>query len=588
MSEYVEIALGVPSNRNMIIAKSEIRSWISKANATNQSLHCSYYSFDSEILEHMKIRKTTRNYPGKYYLNKIIIDIDKGSEDDETTLLRVREMLRKLEDDWKVAREVIVIWFSGTGYHLSIPDIFRFTPSPNLPWEVNATLSHYFPEVDTKPLRNTGLMRVGYTINTKSNLYKIPLTYEEVHTLTPEQIHTLAISCKPRNLPKEEYTEYPDYTNLIIATKINREEDKERIEPTRIVTCGQKIFEEGAKKGFRHDNLIRLVSLWRRRGDTFNSCLVLAKDWNARNNEGITDYELVKQSRYIWDRGYTPGCKDKVLVKYCDTKCIHYQKKNLSVLVESATDMEKSYGIYMKSLADKALDIGTILGMRKKVILVPQDYVLFFGSSGLNKTNLAQVISVRLRPKKVLYLNLEFASSLLYRRSLQIATKMTKIELEKYYLENSDGLAKYVDHISVIDISPNLEVLKKTISEHSPHIVFVDTLGLLEVDGYGDKTKIIGEALKSIARRTSTIIVGIHHISKQAAFDDKGNPKELTIQSGLGSSSLHNQADWVWGIEGRQDSTIRTFKSLKARDDDHFLNVFQFNKETFHLTSISV
>ena len=143
------------------------------------------------------------------------------------------------------------------------------------------------------------------------------------------------------------------------------------------------------------------------------------------------------------------------MVKYCDTKCIHYQKKNLSVLVESATDMEKSYGIYMKSLADKALDIGTVLGMRKKVILVPQDYVLFIGSSGLNKTTLAQIISVRLRPKKVLYLNLEFASSLLYRRSLQIATKMTKIELEKYYLENNDGLAKYVDHISVIDISPN-------------------------------------------------------------------------------------------------------------------------------------
>ena len=90
--KYVEIALGHPKNRGVVIPLPELSSHI----IDGQPLFRSYYSFDEELVEHFKVRKTIKNYHGKYYLDRIIFDIDKGSENSENCLENSKQFLNSL------------------------------------------------------------------------------------------------------------------------------------------------------------------------------------------------------------------------------------------------------------------------------------------------------------------------------------------------------------------------------------------------------------------------------------------------------------------------------------------------------------
>ena len=66
--KFVEIAIGHPGNRGVVIPLPELPKYISK----EQALFRSYYTFDEELVEHFKVRKTIKNYHGKFYIDRII------------------------------------------------------------------------------------------------------------------------------------------------------------------------------------------------------------------------------------------------------------------------------------------------------------------------------------------------------------------------------------------------------------------------------------------------------------------------------------------------------------------------------------
>lgn len=586
--KYIEVAVGTCSNRGLIIKESELKQYVAKASALGQSLYRSYYTFDENILDHMKIYKTVRSYKGTFWLDKIIIDVDRGKSSDQLVLLRTRDFIQRLEDDWKVGRESQRIWYSGTGYHVTFPDIFGFKPSSYLPDEVEATLGHFFPEMDTKPLMKTGLIRVGYSINTKSNLFKIPLSYDEVMTLSCEDVMELAKVNTIRRISKyEEEGDIPSYSNLIMQAKVQRSEETERTEPTRIITCSQKIFHEGASEGNRHVNLVRLVSVWRLQGIPFEGVQALANHWN---NNSLSQYELDKQVKYIWDRGYTMGCKDETLAKYCDTKCIHWKNKDYTVEISSSEDMEKRFAQFMKTdFSKSSFALNEFYPkLVNPYVVYPGEAVFVIGDTGVGKSTLIQNWCVDLKKFNILYLALENGEFMTYRRFIQIAHKMTKTEVFGHYMENENSLSKAIDHIHVITTSPNMESIRKVVAAGKYHLVVVDVIDGITTTAKGETEKIteIVNGFKSIANQFNNIMLGIHHISRNAAQDERGHQKELTIHSAKSASALEQKADKVIGIEGQREGTLRIISSLKARDESPMMSQLNFNKDTFRMEEV--
>ena len=591
MEQYIEIAVGSPRNRNIIIKKSHLPYKIAKCRRDDEELYQSYYTYDENILDHFKIRKTVKNYRSNFYLDQLIFDIDKGTKTDSITLQAARDFFTTLTDEWDIDENAIKIWYSGRGYHLTIPNFFKFEPGNFLPTEVKNTVEKYFPQVDLAPLCPTGLIRVGYTLNNKVQRYKIPLKIDEFFKRTSEQILVMAENKNFRKLVFGDADLTTDLSAFTVKAKEEREAERLKREPTRVATCIQKIYNRGPIEGERHNDILIMASSFYRQGLPPDAIHTLMKDW-------AIGMEPVEVSRHVEDtikRGYVYGCSNTTMAKYCDPKCIFYAHKNFLLEADSSKDTEKKYVNYIRTIEANSINIKDIYEFNRDITLVPSDYVLFIGGSGLNKTTFAQILAVKSRPKNVMYLNLEFAAELLFRRNVQIATGMTKEQVEEYYKKSTNGLSQEIDHIRTLDNAPTFADIKKLITIHNPQLLIIDTItdiNLTEDDKKGfsysdDKGKIISVLTKRLAREMKLIIIGVHHISKSAAFDDKGKPKKLTLQSGLGSGSLHQKADWVWGIEGMQSSTLRKFLSLKARDSENFEYDYELNPETFGITKIS-
>jgi len=534
----------------------------------------------------MQQYKTVRGYVGKMWLDMIVIDIDKGEDTDAGVLYRSQCFVQKLEEDWKLDRNEIQIFFSGRGYHISFPDIFKFEPSNDLPDEVKATLTKWFPEMDSMPLMKPGLIRVPFSYNTKTKLYKTPLSAVEFYSWTPEQIFEVAGKFGMRKVERDTMSSVPDFSDLKVIKKERRKE-AERDEATRIVTCAQTMFDMGAAalEGDRHKILLRLVATWRMRGDSFKSALALARAWN---NGSLSDYDLEKQVKYDWDKGYTPGCDDEIRVKFCDPKCIHYKNKNLVTEVMDSKTMEETYRDFVKTDFSKiSFDLNEIYSIKStsgSYRIYPGEVVYFLGETGIGKTALVQNICIKLRRMKILYLSLEVNEKLLFRRFIQIAEGMSKEQVLEHYGNSGESLTEKIDHIQVMTVSPELKSIEQLIKRYNPQLVVIDTTDGISVDktftrGTTDTEK-IGIGLKEMANRTNIIIFGVHHITKAAALNDKGEAKDLTVHSGKGSSAIEQKSDRMIAIEGSLATNVRLVRSLKTRDDESFAIQVQFNAAT--------
>lgn len=585
---YCEIAVGNLRNRGKIIKTSELPKYVKIAQSNLQELYRSYYTYNEEVLDHFKIYNTIKSYKGGCKLERLLFDIDKGVNSDEFTLQIVKHFIDKLNTDWKIDDEEILVWFSGRGYHISVPDVFGFgTFDSNIPEAVKATLGHYFPEADSIYDR-TRIIRVGYTINDKSGLYKTPFSVAEITSMSAAQILEKSQTIRSDFSWKPQVGKSFPYSNLILQGKVSDSKNTDHQDGfTNRVTCMQKCYAEGETVGSRHHKMLRMISAYRRAGLPSSAVEILMRNW-AKTMDATEVKRLVLDG---YKKGYMYGCNDPIMAEFCDKRCIFYKHKNFTMDVTDASGMEQSYRKFINTdFSSSAFNLNEIYVMDEDFIFYPKDFISVLGDTGLGKTALLQnwIINTSL---PVLVFSLEVGLEQFWRRMVQIKYGMNKDEVYQHYrsLEDAkDPLAQELSHIRVITTSPNLDDLQRVIAEINPKIVLVDTIEDITVPRtYGaDPLDTIGKKLKEIAIQTNTIIFGIHHISKSAAQDSDGRAKSLTVHSGKGASAVEQKADKVISIEGRRDNPYRIIRSQKARDDAPFKVVLEYDPTTFRFIQI--
>ena len=187
---YIEIAKETPRKRGVLIPKDELKRHFSDGIALYRSMYL--YSFDAVDFADSN-NNSLRNYYGTRDIDNILVDIDKDQNTDEYTLRKCQGILYQLTEELDLQTSNFRVYFSGSGYHIIIPNtVFNFPASDSLPFHVKETMIKLLPDIDPMVYIRTGLYRVAHTINPKTNLYKIPLTYNEAMTLTTEEIQELA------------------------------------------------------------------------------------------------------------------------------------------------------------------------------------------------------------------------------------------------------------------------------------------------------------------------------------------------------------------------------------------------------------
>ena len=298
--------------RNYFIDISQLNSNIKNYDG---DVYSTVYRYDSKD-------QNTANFIAPLYLDLDIDDIEHNFNKIKQDLALV---LRRLKTLFYLSDKDIELYFSGSkGFHILVnQNIFGFEPSRDLHKQlkkVAVELKTYTinKTIDTKIYDNKRLFRVPNTINHKTGLYKVAISYEKVKNMQSfEELRTyaskpkIAKPCIYKFNPKarEAFDELIDKIDTEERAKINTKLAKEFIQKRELLPCVQYILKNGCAKGQRNNTTVALANSLFQVGKDFDEVLEIITYWNKEKNEDPLDqaeirttvmsaYNNAKQNRF--------------------------------------------------------------------------------------------------------------------------------------------------------------------------------------------------------------------------------------------------------------------------------------------------
>jgi len=569
--DYIEIAQGSPRNRGFLILKKDLIKYINP----EEPLYRSVYLYDKEAVEYAK-SGGLKNYFGKRGVDNIILDIDKSNNTDEFTRDKAISIVLELEG-YGLDENAIQCFFSGSGYHISIPNAaFGFVPSDNIWYQVKNTMLKLFPKIDSSIYMRTGIYRVAHTINKKTDLYKIPITISE---LTNLDISIQDLAKEPRfDYPYTERLADGELSGAIVTnvTKVNA--SRKVTEPTDIVPCVQKMLNLGPQEGNRNQTLMRIASHCARHGIPSQFAKAMILHWN---NRSLNENEVIEKIEYTYNRGYKYGCQDTIMADHCQTRCVYFKKKDYLIDVKNAEELQKDLEFRLETdFSGKTIDIAGMLGLHNvDCEIYPGELVTIFGPTGSGKTTFAQnlVLGVDfdndciIQDKQIpcLYLSLELSAWYMHRRNMQVVSGLSKQQVNDRYKTLYGTYKERLSHLVIQTVAPNLEQIQNKIRELQPAVVVVDYIDLISTTskymGEYEQVRQVSHYLSNLAVNMDIIIIQISQVSREYSRNEA-----LDLYAGKGSGAIENASRKVIGLNGQANCNKKSVHMYKNTDGELF------------------
>ena len=568
---YVEIAKGSPFNRGIIIPIKRLSAYIGE-----EALYRSVYLYDDTAKEYVNSNGSLKNFFGVRYIDKIPIDIDKQDRSNEKTLDILRRIILELEEA-DISSRSFQSYFSGSGYHLILSgDLFNFKSGNDLPFIVKQTMKKLMPNIDSSIYMRTGIYRLQHTINQKTDLFKIPLTKEEVLNKEPKEIFELA------KHSRFDFEYHPLEGNGELESRVVEEVPDIKIfnkisEPNKIIPCVQSMLGNGAREGSRHITAMRIISHFKRHGIPSHYAKVCMLHWN---NKSMPENSILEMVENVYNRNYKYGCHDSVMLEHCKTQCIHFARKDYLVDIKSSDEMQGELEERLTTdFSGKTIDLGRALGLNVESTIFPGELVTIFGPTGSNKTTFAQnlALGVDFSNNKIvkewqiptLFLSLELSSWYMHRRHLQIVSNKDKDTVNNNHETLYKTHKEELEHIMIQTISPTLDKIYEKVRELQPQLVIVDYIDLVDTPvsyrGEYEKIKYISHGLSNMAVNNDLIVMQISQVSREYSRNEV-----LDLYAGKGSGAIENASRKVIGLNGQSKSPKREVRLFKNTDGELF------------------
>ena len=568
---YIEIAQGSPRNRGSLVLKDKLLNYIDP----EVPLFTSIYLYDKIAVDYAKNNGGLKNYFGKRGIDNVILDIDKGGSSNEHTRQKAIGMVLKLEE-FDLSHKSIQCYFSGSGYHISIPNSsWNFIPSDNVHYVVKNTISKLFPEVDSSIFMRTGIYRVAHTINTKTNLYKIPITVKE---LFDTDIDMLELAKKPRlGYPYEERVGSSELEKYIVSEAPRIQQTKKVAEPLDVVPCVQRMLKIGPQEGNRNQTLMRIASHSARNGIPSEFAKAMILHWN---NNSLDPNEVIEKVEYTYNRGYRYGCQDSIMHEHCQTRCIYFKRKDYLIDIKNAEDLQEDLKARLTTdFSGKTINIAKALGLNLDCEIYPGELVTIFGPTGSGKTTFAQnlVLGVDFQNDKInidsqiptLYLSLELSAWYMHRRNMQIVSGLDKEQVTNNFEKIYDLHKEKINHLVIQTVAPTLDQIQNKIREIQPAVVVIDYIDLISTNGRYmgeyEQIKQVSHYLSNLAVNMDIIIIQISQVSR-----DYSRNEALDLYAGKGSGAIENASRKVIGLNGQANEDIKKVGMYKNTDGELF------------------
>lgn len=325
---YIECGANLDNGyftRNVIIKPENVLDF--RVKHKNKGVYCSTFLYDSKDLK-------TANILADLYID---LDYDLSGTDSVVAFEKIQKEVKKIVSYLKIIFQIhsddIYFYFSGSkGVHIIIPkEIFNIEPSKNLNQIFKAIVTdmikiNNLETVDTKIYDRRRLLRLPNSIHSKTNLYKIPITYDECLKLNLLEIQALAKS--PRRLIKKSSLSNPIASNEFkrYSQKVNQQLSKKKTNTTIEFKksdyrppCIDYVLKNPVKSGQRNNTMVFLSSFCMQNGYTEDETIDLIEKWNEKvvvpsleENEIKTSVHSVFAGKHIY------GCSSAVEVSVCD------------------------------------------------------------------------------------------------------------------------------------------------------------------------------------------------------------------------------------------------------------------------------
>jgi len=267
----------------------------------------------------------------KVYYDNIVIDIDNAE------IEKIINFLDNLKQVYEINLFNIGLFFSGNkGFHILIPSkLFGLQPASNLNIVVK-NIAKYLAsdiiDIDTQIYNKTSTLRLVNTKHSKSGLYKIPLYYSELHTLSIDQIRELAHNPRKENsfmLPIENTTQkLLDIGKTLITTSKTKKSGyvniKSNPKNTKVKLCILKMLEgiEKTNEDLGRKNVcFRLAVHLKNEGFPSEVTYGALQGWNNLNKPMLSDSVITSVLHSVYKNNYKHTCQDDVYKKYCNPNC---------------------------------------------------------------------------------------------------------------------------------------------------------------------------------------------------------------------------------------------------------------------------
>lgn len=272
------------------------------------------------------------------------LETEKDFQNIKTDLLIAINSLKVI---FGIRRDEISIYFSGNkGFHLSIsPTVLGLKPMKNLhivyrliSEEVSKHL--LFDSLDTKIYDKRRLIRVNGTINSKTGLYKIPMSLKEIKNMSLEELKKRASSPIPdtnetsialNNTAKKRIEEFVN--NKVQEQKKNNKPKGQKIfinnrKKLPNTPCIIKLLKEGVEKGQRNNASAVFSSVLFQNGFNLEETKDIILRWNQEKVKPPMSEKEALSTVYsahkmlLHDRGF--GCNSLGEVSVCSEQCPLY------------------------------------------------------------------------------------------------------------------------------------------------------------------------------------------------------------------------------------------------------------------------
>ena len=296
MSKCNIIELGGVKNgfftRNYFMEVKDMKKNLSQFDG---DVYSTVYKYDSRDTN-------TANFIAPLYLDLDIDDIENNFMKIKQDLLLI---MRKLKTMFALSDKDIEIYFSGSkGFHILVSHkVFGFEPSRDINKQykkVAIELKTYTVNktVDTKIYDSKRLFRIPNTINHKTGLYKVPISYEKVKSINSyDELKAYANKTKPM-LPgiykfnpqaRDNFDALIERLDKEEQSKTNTKLAREFIQKKELLPCVQYILNHGAAKGQRNNTTVALANSLFQIGKTYDEVLEIIHYWNITKNEDPLD-----------------------------------------------------------------------------------------------------------------------------------------------------------------------------------------------------------------------------------------------------------------------------------------------------------